>query len=140
MSKPFICFESGSSLFLISLEWIWHILRGPLDGQEAVEYGRYRIPARDFCSLWGSEPECRGRYAVLLQNGEARGGFLASRIEGVYSIEEEAFQAIPREAVSPENTFLRAAARPEGLGRWAFLVDVEEILGRFLAAADGEET
>lgn len=139
MSKPFICFESGSSLFLISLEWIWHILRGPLDGQEVVEYGRYRIPARDFCLLWGSEPERRGRYAVLLKKEEARGGFLASRIEGVYSLDEEAFQAIPREALGPENTFLRAAARPEGLGRWAFLVDVKEIPGCFLACEDGEE-
>ena len=57
MSKSFICFESGGSLFLISLEWIWHILKGPSEGQEAVEYEGVRIPAREFCSLWKSETE-----------------------------------------------------------------------------------
>lgn len=140
MSKSFICFESGGSLFLISLEWIWHILKGPSEGQEAVEYEGVRIPAREFCSLWKSETEGSGQYAVLLRQGERRGGFLASRIEGVYSLGEEAFQAIPREAMSPENAFLKAAAWPDGLGRLAFLVDAEEISGRFLASADGEET
>lgn len=128
MKESFLCYESGGSLFLIPLNWVFHILEAPAEGQDYVVYEERRIPVQDFCLRWGINPKEKSRYAVLLRDGERTGGFLAERIQGICLLETERFKALPQEVLREENAFLQAAARMEDTESFAFLVDCKELI------------
>lgn len=130
MKESFLCFESGDSLFLISISWVFRILEAPAEGQDCVMYQEREIPVQDFCRRWGANPGGKSRYAVLLREGESWescAGFLAERILGVCELETERFKALPQEVCGEKNAFLRAAVWMEDAGRFAFLADCEEL-------------
>ena len=128
MAETFLCFEVETSLFLIPLSAVFHIVPGVCDEEGMVAFKGQRIESRDLYALMTGTSSRERSYAVLMQTGGQYSGLYADQIAGVYELPDGMIFAMPEEVRGEKNGFLKAAAYVETLKSWAFLIDAELLM------------
>ena len=128
MTETFLCFEVESSLFLIPLSEVFHIVPGVCDGEGKIAFRGQKIESYDLYALMTGTGPGERSYAVLMQTGGQYSGLYADQIAGVYELPDRMKFAVPKEVCGEKNGFLKEAAYVEVLKSWAFLIDTELLM------------
>lgn len=125
MEETYLCFEAESSLFLLPLNLVYHIVSGRCDEEGIIEFEDEKAEVFD---IYGLLTGVRGRereYAVLMNDKGRCFGLMADSVAGIFTVSDAMCFAVPEEALGAENRFLKNAVYIESLKSWAFLVDLE---------------